>query len=70
MILYEYECLNCQAKFQKDISSLNTQISCPGCSGKEVKKLWAIVPNTLKEAKTCSKKCGGCRRCSVLNQGN
>lgn len=61
MILYEYQCLNCKAKFQKTTHLENhRKISCPGCGGKKVKKLWATI---FKLNNSCKKSCTSCGNC-------
>lgn len=59
MIFYEFECLECEAKFQKDTSDL--KISCPGCKSKKVKKLWAVVSNKPVISKACRSSCSKCK---------
>lgn len=61
MILYEYECLECAAKFQKFSASKDRlNVICPSCDSKNIKKLWATV--STKNSNHCGG--GGCNSCN------
>jgi len=65
VILYEYECLGCKAKFQKAILKKDhIKIICPSCKKTKVKKLWAKIVKADFVLKSCRDKCNNCAGCS------
>jgi len=58
MILYEYKCLECSVRFQEFIFASN--ITCPSCQSKKVKKSWVAVSNQKAVPQDRCKKCNIC----------
>ena len=65
MILYEYRCFECEAKFQKFLSLKHrSEIECPSCKSNKVEKLWATISNTKqKNFSACNSNCSRCNGC-------
>lgn len=44
MPIYEYTCKDCHAQFEKFTRSVATvtEVTCPSCGGKHVKKGWSV----------------------------
>lgn len=64
MIVYEYKCSSCKAKFQKIVSPVkSSKIICPSCGSTANKKLGAVVLET--GLRKCKAGCGNCKKCVV-----
>lgn len=70
MPIYEYSCQRCGRDFEVLLKTLNEEVSCPFCGGRELKRLMSVCAISTSEGfrSTSSKaSCTGCTATSCAS---
>jgi putative FmdB family regulatory protein len=67
--LYEYECKDCQSKFEKLIFNKETEVVCPACGGPEVNQLLSTFAVGGSPQGAAATEAGPCGNCSAGQRG-
>lgn len=63
MPIYEYRCTHCQKEFERIVFGGDSEVECPSCKGKEVKRLMSAAAfkcNGNFVSTGSSESCSGC----------
>jgi len=61
MPLFEYQCADCGAEFEKIVSSYKTQVACQSCASPRIeKKLSVFAVAGGQDAEFADRGCGSC----------
>ncbi|MEF9426841.1 MAG: zinc ribbon domain-containing protein [Candidatus Mariimomonas ferrooxydans] len=63
MPIFEYKCQSCEKEFEKLVSRTDSEVSCPNCSSKNIKKKFSVFGMSGVE-KQVSSSGSGCTSCS------
>lgn len=56
MPIFEYNCNECEKKFEKLLKNRNEEQSCPFCKSKNIKKSASVFSSKVENSRSCSAK--------------
>jgi putative FmdB family regulatory protein len=63
MPIFEFQCRNCGAKFERIVTSATTSATCQNCGSPQVEKLlstFAVVSNSVSASPSAGDPCSSC----------
>ncbi|MGQ9858448.1 MAG: FmdB family zinc ribbon protein [Thermodesulfobacteriota bacterium] len=64
MPIYEYRCTHCQKEFERIVLGGDSEVECPSCKGKEVKRLMSAAAFKCNGNFVSTGSSGSCSGCS------